>query len=80
MEAATDIRWAEQPARTVQLLTVPQVARRLNVSPAKVWSLISRGKLESLKIDRSRRVPDDAVDRYVAGLLADDEALRARTA
>lgn len=60
--------WAEQPARNVRLLTVPQGAKRLGISESKVWQLMAAGRLRSVKIDNSRRIPDDAVDEFIAGL------------
>src|SRR5690242_4704031 len=58
-----------EPARSVQLLTVPEVAGRLRVSEAKVWQLLSSGRLRSVKIDTSRRIPEDAVAEYIASLV-----------
>ena len=63
MEKTT--RWAEQPAETVRLLTVPEAASRLGVSEAKGWQLIARGQLRSLKIDNSRRVSTEAIADYI---------------
>jgi excisionase family DNA binding protein len=51
-----------------QLLTVPQVAEALNLSKAKIWALVSSGRIRSVKIDASRRVPVEAVDEFVASL------------
>jgi excisionase family DNA binding protein len=65
---------------TIQLLTVPEVATRLRVSEAKVWQLLQRGLLRSVKIDTSRRIPEDAVAEYVASLVADEAARRAGSA
>lgn len=73
-------RWAEQPARTVRLLKAPEVADRLNVSEAKVWKLLSRGELDSLKIDFSRLIPETAVDEFIARKLAEEQARRAGSA
>jgi excisionase family DNA binding protein len=72
--------WGKQAADTVQLLTVPQAAKRLAVSTAKVWILLSRGDLRSVKIDASRRVPEDALREYVAKLAAEEQARRAGSA
>ena len=77
---ATDVRWADEPARQVQLLTVPEVAARLRVSQAKVWSLTGSGRLRSVKIDSSRRVPEDALEEFVAGLPTDVPGPRAGAA
>jgi excisionase family DNA binding protein len=77
---ATEPRWRKQPARTIKLLTVPEAAERLRVSPAKVWALVGRGELDSLKIDASRRIPEDAVDEFITRKLADESARRAGAA
>jgi excisionase family DNA binding protein len=78
--AAAGPRWGEQPARTIQLLTVPQAAKRLAVSEAKAWILVGRGDLRSVKIDASRRIPEDALAEYVAGLADEERARRAGAA
>jgi len=50
------------------LLTVAEAARRLSLSRSKVYALIARGEIESVKVDGSRRVPADALVAYVRGL------------
>jgi excisionase family DNA binding protein len=57
-----------EATRPVQMLTVPQVAAILNVSQGKVWQLLARGKLDSVKIDASRRIREDVFAAYQAGL------------
>lgn len=74
-EAGTEIinRWVDgerEPDRGVRLLTIPEVARRLALGEAKTWEMVADGTLESVKIDRARRVPDTAVDAYIAKLRA----------
>jgi excisionase family DNA binding protein len=66
--------------RRIQLLTIPEVAARMRVSEAKAWALVGSGRLESVKIDRSRRVPEDAVDDYLLGLIEQEQARRAGSA
>lgn len=53
------------------LLTVPEVASLLRLSRAKVYELIARGDLVSVKIDGARRVRRVDLERYVATLGAD---------
>lgn len=48
------------------LLTVPQVADRLNVSRGTVYNLLESGELASLKVRGSRRVLDSSVEQYIA--------------
>ena len=59
------VNWAEQPARTIRLLTVPEAAECLGVSEAKGWQLVARGQLRSLKIDHSRRISPGAIADYI---------------
>jgi excisionase family DNA binding protein len=57
----------------VLLLTVPETARRLSLSRAKVYELLNAGLIDSVTIGRARRVPLAACERFVADL----EAIRA---
>ena len=50
------------------LLTVPEAAKRLSLGRATVYGLIYEGSLESVKIGKSRRVPVDAIDQFIAAL------------
>ncbi len=50
------------------LLKIPEVMRRLGCGQTKVYELMSSGELRSVKVGRSRRVPSDESDRFVAGL------------
>jgi excisionase family DNA binding protein len=47
------------------LLTVEAAAELLSLGRTTVYELVSTGELESVKIGRSRRVPYDALRRYV---------------
>jgi excisionase family DNA binding protein len=81
---AASPRWADQPARTVQEhrppLSVRQGAAYLSVSQAKLWALISRGEIDSFKIDGSRRIMPSALDDYLAKQIAAARAERAAVA
>jgi excisionase family DNA binding protein len=55
------------------LLTVPEAAAALAISRSKLYELLAAGLIRSVRIDGSRRVPVQAVEAYVAGLL-DQEA------
>lgn len=48
------------------LLTVPQAARILTVSRGTVYNLMTNGKLPSLKIGYSRRIPRAALRDLLA--------------
>lgn len=51
-----------------QLLTVPEVMAVLRLGRCTVYDLIRSGRLESIKVGRSRRVPADAVNALVCHL------------
>lgn len=48
------------------LLKAEEVAAALGVSRSQVFILMASGELESVTIGRSRRVPVEAVEAYVA--------------
>lgn len=50
------------------LHTVPQAARRLNVSRTALYRLMSAGELRSVKVGGSRRIPEAALRDFVAAL------------
>lgn len=52
------------------LYKVRDVARLLSLGESKVWELVARGEIESVKIDGARRVRPDAVEAYVERLTA----------
>jgi excisionase family DNA binding protein len=57
-----------RPARSPggRLLTVEQAAEQLQVHPQTIYKLISRRRIESVRLgSRSRRVPQSALDAYV---------------
>jgi excisionase family DNA binding protein len=47
------------------LLTPEEVAALLKVGRTKVYELMDRGDLPSLKIDRCRRIPASAVPAFI---------------
>lgn len=50
------------------LLTPVEAATLLGVGRSKVYQLLKSGQLTSVRIGRSRRVPAEAVQKFVAGL------------
>ena len=50
------------------LLKIPEVMERLAVGQTKVYELMSSGELRSVKVGRSRRVPSDELERFMAEL------------
>lgn len=52
------------------LLSPERAAERLELGRTKIFELMAAGELESVLIGRSRRIPADAVESYVARLRA----------
>ena len=50
------------------LLTVDEAAQRLGIGRSHAYIYVLRGELESVKLGRSRRIPAEAVDRFVEKL------------
>jgi excisionase family DNA binding protein len=50
------------------LLKIPDVMERLSVGQTKVYELMSSGELRSVKVGRSRRVPSNDLERFIAEL------------
>jgi excisionase family DNA binding protein len=60
----------------VILLTVNQVAARLNISRSLVYDLVLSGQLPSIKIQKARRIPVAELEAFINKQLqgdADDE-------
>jgi len=61
-------------------LTVKEVARRLAVGRTTVYDLIAKRELTAIRIGRARRIPESALERWIAQQLEDrKEDTRART-
>ncbi len=61
-------------------LTVKEVARRLAVGRTTVYELIAKRELVVIKIGRATRIPESALERWIAQQLEDrKEDTRART-
>jgi excisionase family DNA binding protein len=58
----TDNRLAE-----VRFLTVAEVAKLMRVSKMTVYRLVHSGELTAVRVGRSFRVPEHAVDGYLRG-------------
>ncbi len=52
-----------------RLLTVLQTAERLNLGRSLTYRLVLAGDIASIKIGKSRRVPVDAIEEFIAGRL-----------
>lgn len=53
---------------TPLLLTPEVAAERLSCGRTKIYELIRAGELESVKVGRLRRIPEDALAAYVTKL------------
>ena len=69
--AAFDMTTSGQTTPPVLLLTVPEAAKMLRIGRSKVFELIKRGELQSVKIDNVRLFPPAFLEAYVARLVAD---------
>jgi excisionase family DNA binding protein len=56
------------------LIRPEQAALALGVSRTKVYELMASGKLGSVKIGRSRRIPVNALTAFVAAIAAESAA------
>lgn len=56
------------------VLTVKETRALLRISKATLYKLLGAGELPSFHIGRSRRIPAQAVDRYIEARLKSDAA------
>jgi excisionase family DNA binding protein len=61
----------ETPA--ARLLSIEQVIEALGVSRTTVYQLLVSGKLRSIKINRRRLIPREAIDELIAVLSKESE-------
>lgn len=47
------------------LLTVPEAAIRLGIGRSFLYDLVMRGEIQSVKLGRARRIPVDALERFI---------------
>lgn len=55
----------ETPLSDVRFLTVAEVASIMRVSKMTVYRLVHSGELEAIRVGRSFRVPEQAVNAYL---------------
>jgi len=60
-----------------RLLRPEEAAAQLNISRTAVYGMIASGELPSITIGRRRRVPQAAVDEFIAARLAQAQAATA---
>jgi excisionase family DNA binding protein len=70
---STMIGSARQDARLaeVKFLTVAEVATLMRVSKMTVYRLVHSGDLAAVRVGRSFRVPEHAVQEYLRGAFSD---------
>ena len=47
------------------LLTIPEVAIRLGLGRSLIYQFVMRGEIDSIKLGRARRVPAEALERFI---------------
>jgi|15BtaG_2_1085339.scaffolds.fasta_scaffold168298_2 excisionase family DNA binding protein len=57
---------------TNQLYKIPEIAQKLSLSKSKVYGLIADGKIKTLKIDKSIRVSEEALTKFINSIGAED--------
>ncbi|WP_129337600.1 helix-turn-helix domain-containing protein [Cellulomonas endophytica] len=65
MDEPADARTGDGPART-RFLTVQEVAETMRVSKMTVYRLLHAGEMPGVRVGRSFRVPQDALERFLA--------------
>jgi excisionase family DNA binding protein len=52
-----------------KLITVPDAAERLCVSPRKIWRMVATGELKSVRVGlRGTRIPENALANFISRL------------
>jgi excisionase family DNA binding protein len=59
------------PLGEVKLLTVAEVAKIMRLSKMTIYRMVNSGTLPALKVGRSIRVPQSAVDNYLRDSFVD---------
>jgi excisionase family DNA binding protein len=57
---------------TKLLLTVPEAAESLGCGKSTLYGLLTAGKLRSVHVGRSRRIPLSALEEFIAGLESEE--------
>jgi excisionase family DNA binding protein len=50
----------------MRLLSVPDAAEMLGLTPKGLWTMIGRRDIDTVKVGRLRRVPLSAIETYIA--------------
>jgi excisionase family DNA binding protein len=62
---------SERDLNDVRFLTVAEVAAIMRVSKMTVYRLVHSGEMPAVRVGRSFRVPESAVDDYLRGSFVD---------
>lgn len=58
-----------------QLLTVAEAQTALSISRPTLYRLMASGEIHSVKLGRSRRIPQSSLDDFIAALKEADSGL-----
>jgi excisionase family DNA binding protein len=48
------------------MVSVPEAAEMLDLTPKGLWSMVGRRDIESVKVGRLRKIPLAAIEQYIA--------------
>jgi excisionase family DNA binding protein len=60
---------SDEPLLETRFLTIGEIARIARVSKMTVYREVHAGRLESVRIGRSFRIPEESVRRWLGGAL-----------
>ena len=63
----------KEPTQASTLMRVKDVAEELAISRSKVWDLLMKGDLKSVKFGSSRRIFRESLNRFVEKLAAQQQ-------
>lgn len=49
-----------------RMVSVPEAAEMLDLTPKGLWSMVGRRDIESVKVGRLRKIPLAAIEQYIA--------------
>jgi excisionase family DNA binding protein len=64
----------EDSESVLPLYRIPEACELLAIRRSKIYELIGRGQIETVKIGSSTRIPADSLHRFVARLRGEDGA------
>ena len=71
-DPAEDDRGAPDAVRLERLLySVREAAELLSIGRVKFYELVAAGRIESVRLDGSRRIPREALEEFIARLRAE---------